>query len=886
MIGTKLAHYEITQHLGTGGMGEVYQATDTKLGRSVAIKLLPEAFTHDDERVARLEREARVLASLNHSNIAAIYGVEDAAGRKFLVMELAPGETLESLIRKGPVPLEDALAIARQIAEALEAAHENGIVHRDLKPANVKVTPEGKVKVLDFGLAKALDPEALDATLSNSPTRSIAATQRGIILGTAAYMAPEQARGRAVDKRADIWAFGVILYEMLTGSRLFNGEDISEILAAVIKEQPSYEAVPMAVRRLIRKCLEKDRTKRLRDIGDVWELLDEPASVLATPAPQVLGRRSTLASKAPWLAATVFAIIAAITLWAPWRREPASGAGAIRFTVAPPEGATMTLGAAAPAGPQVVISPDGRYIAFVADEANSATRALWVRPLGSLSSQKLDKTENANLPFWSPDSQHIAFFANNELRRIPVSGGSSVKVADAGTGEGGTWMQDAHGEGVIIFAANPTSALQRVPAAGGVPTPFTKLAEGEAGHIYPQFLPDGKRVLYFVRGNRKPGIYVQTLGSEERTFVLKTAGRAVFAPPNFLLFVNDATLMAQRFDPDALISQGEPVSVADEVRSGTTGRNAFSVSNNGVLVYRAGSTGNRYQLTWYTRDGKPAGVALPPGNYGHIELSPDDKRIVVRRGDGDAQDMWLLELETSVFSRLTSSPGAETQPVWAPDSQRIAFVGSAAKGPEIRQTVIGSGLENVIYADGKTGFLEDWTRAGKQLLIRSGNTVSVIPAPEEGSDKAAERKPQVVLDTPFVKDQFRVSPDGKWVVYNVQDAQGTPFLNVAAFPSFANRRQITAEAADQPLWRSDGKEIFFNDGLGNILSMEVKVGTTFETGPIRKLFHSGLPRSSTVQLFAATRDGQRFLVLEPPGLTSNTVEPLYVIANWPVLLKK
>jgi len=715
MIGTKLLHYEITQRLGAGGMGEVYQATDSRLGRSVAIKLLPEAFAHDSERVSRLEREARVLASLNHSNIASIYGVEDFGGRKFLVMELVSGETLEERIARGPVPLDDALEIARQIADALEAAHEKGIVHRDLKPANVKVTPEGKVKVLDFGLARAFETDAPEASLSHSPTRSIAATQQGIILGTAAYMAPEQARGRTVDKRADIWAFGVILYEMLTGGRLFQGEDVSEILAAVIKEEPRFDAVPAEARRLIRKCLEKDRAKRLRDIGDVWELLDEPAP--AAPAPEVSARPGALASKAAWIAAAVFAIAAAVAAWAPWRGEPAPGAGAVRFTISPPEGMTITL--ANPAGPQAMISPDGRYIAFVADEGDSASRALWVRALGSLSAQKLDKTENAALPFWSPDSQHIAFFANNELRRIPVSGGSPVKIADAGSGDGGTWTQDTNGESIIVFAAHPAAPLQRVPAAGGVPTPFSKLADGEIGHVYPQFLPDGKRVLYFVRQGSKPGIYVQDLGSEERTFVLATPGRAVFAPPNSLLFVRDGALLAQRFDPETLAIEGEPVLIANDVRNNATnGRSAFSVSNNGVVAYRGGSGGNQYQLTWYTRDGKPAGVVLPQGSYGHIELSPDEKRVVVRRGEGDAQDLWLLELSTGVFSRLTSGPAAESQPVWAPDSRRIAFVASTAKGPEIRQTVIGSGRESVIYADGKTGLLEDWTRDGKQLLIR------------------------------------------------------------------------------------------------------------------------------------------------------------------------
>ena len=860
--GDRLGPYEITASIGKGGMGEVYRAHDSRLGRDVAIKVSAEKFSE------RFEREARAIAALNHPNICTLYDV----GPNYLVMELVEGPTLAERIKESAVPLEEALKIAQQIGAALECAHEIPIIHRDLKPANIKIKPDGVVKVLDFGLAKM----GADAPADSDATITLGATQPGAILGTPAYMAPEQARGKPITKSADIWAFGVIFHEMLTGERTFAGDDITMTLASVVMKEPDLAPIPHKVRRLIKKCLEKDPKKRLHDIADVWDYLEEgglqPAQAFRP------------ASKLPYiLAAASLTALLALAAWTFYPRPAPPAADAMRFTIAPPEGTTVTGNITA--GPQIAVSPDGRYLAFVAD-GKDGERSIWVRALGSLAAQKLDKTDNANFPFWSPDSQHIAFFAGNKLKRIPVSGGSPINIADVEGSDGGAWMQDANGEGLIVFAPSQASPLQRVPAAGGVSTPFSKLMEGESGHIHPQFLPDRKNVLYFARGGSKPGIYAQELGSEERTFVRQTQGRAVFAPPNFLLFVNDGTLMSQRFDPDSLTVQGEPVSVANEVGSNSTnGRSAFSVSNNGVLAYRGGSAGYQYQLRWYTRDGKGGDVALPPDPYGHIELSPDDKRLVVRRGDGDSQDLWLLELTTGVFSRLTSSPGAESQPVWAPDSRRIAFVQGTAKGPEIRETVIGSGRESVVYADGKTGFLEDWTRDGKRLLIRSGDTVSAVAAPEEGSAKSAESKPQVLLDTPFLKDQFRVSPDGKWVVYNVTDTSATPYLNVAEFPSFNNRRQVTVAAADQPLWRSDGKELFFNDGYGNVMSMEVKDGATFETGPVRKLFHSGLPRSQQVQLFAVTRDGQRFLVLEPPGVTANTIEQLYVIANWPAVMK-
>ena len=861
--GEKLGPYEIVAPIGAGGMGEVYKATDTRLGRDVAIKVSAKQFSE------RFEREARAIAALNHPNICTLFDV----GPNYLVMELVEGPTLAERIKEGAIPLDEALKIAQQIGAALECAHELPIIHRDLKPANIKIKPDGVVKVLDFGLAKM----GSDAPADSDATITLGATEAGAILGTPAYMAPEQARGKPLTKSADIWAFGVVFHEMLTGQRTFVGDDITMTLASVVMKDPDLAPIPQKVRRLLKKCLEKDPKKRLHDIADVWDYLEEGGLEPVQAFRPV--------SKVPWIvaAAAIVALIA-VTALAFYPRPSAPTAGAIRFTLPPPDGATITVtnGGA----PQISLSPDGRYLAFVADETGKE-RTLWVRALGSLSAQKLDKTEGAGFPFWSPDSQHIAFFADNKLKRIPVSGGSPVNIADAGVGDGGTWWQEGNGEGVIVFAPTTASPLLRVPASGGRPTPFTKLAEGETAHIFPQFLPDGKRILYFARGGSKPGIYVQTLGSEERTFVAQTPGRAVFSPPNFLLFLSGTTLMAQRLDLASLKLQGEPVSVADEVRNGgSNGRNSFSVSSNGMLAYRAGGGGGQLRLAWYSRDGKSTGVALPVGPNGPFELSPDDKRVVIRRGDGTEQDLWLLELATGVFSRLTSSPGNEFDPVWAPDSQRIAFMGSAAKGgtQEIREAVIGSGKETIVYSDGMISNMEDWTRDGKQLLVRAGNKVFVIPAPEEGSGKAAERKAQLVLDAPFPTDEIQVSPDGKWVAYMSQES-GRPEVNVAAFPSFTNRRQISTAGAAEPRWRADGKELFFRGGSGIVLAVDVKSGATLEIGPIRTLFQGSPITSPSTTAYAVTRDGQRFLMLEPQGLNTNTVEQLYVVANWPALVK-
>src|SRR5690242_16445143 len=555
--GTKLGPYEILDLIGAGGMGEVYRARDTRLDRIVALKMSKDQFSE------RFEREARSVAALNHPNIAALYDV----GPNYLVMEFVEGENLA-----GPLPLDTAVNYARQIAEAIEAAHEKGIVHRDLKPANIKVTPAGTIKVLDFGLAKALSEDPPSGSMQDSPTLSMAMTRAGMILGTAAYMSPEQAKGKPADRRADIWAFGVVFYELLAGGQTFSGDTAAETLASVLKEAISFDRLPadtpQPVRSLLQRCLERDLRKRLQAIGEARIILEGPMEAQSggTEVPRQTEVRPT--SRTGWIAAGALAVaLAGLAAYTWWPRPVPVEIGAVRYTVAPPEGATLTSNA--PNAMQVAVSPDGRYVAFVADESGKG-RSLWVRALGSLTAQKLDRTDGAGFPFWSPDSQTIAFFADGKLKRIPVSGGSPLTICDAPNPDGGTWNRD----GVIVFAPETTGPLHRVLAAGGVSAPVTTLdkAQQETAHMFPQFLPDGQRFLYWARGG-KGGIYVQSLGSSQRTFLLETPGRAEFAS-GFLLFLRDNTLLAQRLDLKNLRLDGEPVSVAEDVRSGgANGRN-------------------------------------------------------------------------------------------------------------------------------------------------------------------------------------------------------------------------------------------------------------------------------------------------------------------------
>jgi Tol biopolymer transport system component len=564
-----------------------------------------------------------------------------------------------------------------------------------------------------------------------------------------------------------------------------------------------------------------------------------------------------------------------------WPRPAPLLPAVARYTIPPPEGTTLTSNRAFASN--VAVSPDGRYIAFVADE-QGRERTLWVRAINSLSAQRLDRTEDVLYPFWSPDSQHIAYFARGKLMRVALAGGAPLAVCDASDGEGGTWHQPPGQDGIIVFAGSQNGPLQRVLAQGGLPVAVTKLADGETGHTFPQFLPDG-RILYLARG-LKPGVYAQSLDSNDRKFVMNVTGRIRYSPPGFLLYLRENTLLAHRWNHATQELEGEPVLVADDVRSGgANGRNAFDVSANGVLAYRAGGSG-RFQLTWFTYEGKPDGTAVEPGENGAFELSPDEKRLVVEIGTGDDRDLWLKDLVSGALSRITSAPGADRSAAWSPDGRRIGFVHFDGNKTTLLQTVIGSGTLTPLSTDNAQTFVHQWTSDGKSLLTGAGNRLNLTAVADEGSGTAGTAKPKTLFSAPYTTTQFQISPDGKWVAYTSQES-GTPQVVIATYPGFSDRRQISTAAAAQPVWRSDGKEVFFMQRDWKVMAVSITTrGSTLDVGPIRMLFQAGPAASGlAARAYAVTRDGRRLLIRDVvAGTNEATAEPLYVVTNWTSLV--
>ncbi|HYR43547.1 MAG TPA: protein kinase, partial [Terriglobia bacterium] len=669
-IGTQLGSYEITSLLGKGGMGEVYRARDTKLKREVAIKILPEEFSRNAERVSRFQREAEVLASLNHPNIAAIYDLQETNETRFLVLELVEGETLAEQIQPGPLPVEEALNIARHICEALEAAHEKGVVHRDLKPANVKITPDGKVKVLDFGLAKALEGTPARATLSNSPTlvNTLGGSNAGVIIGTAAYMSPEQARGFAADQRSDVFSFGCVLYEMLTGRQAFQGETVSDILAAVLAREPDFALLPAnlnpKIPELLRRSLEKNPKRRWYAVGDlrveIEAALTAPTvSAAAHPDVGTTHKRREWATRALAALATCALIAFAVLLVRDLNRsEPAE----VHFQVVTPPTADAV---------SMAVSPDGRKLVFIG--SNQRRTQLFLRALDSVDAQALPGTEGATYPFWSPNSRSIGFFADGKLKRIDVQGRGVQEVTRALLGGGGTWNRDD----VILFNGSPTAGIFRVRAAGGPVVEVTRLDSPPAiRHLFPYFLPDGRHFLFYVRaGPEAQGVYWGDLESKDRVRLVDSDSAAVYSPSGHLLFIRQSTLFAQRFDAARRQLLGDPFSIAEQAASFDALRIGAISAGTGVLAYRTGGSSGTRQLVWFDRSGKPLGDAAPPdeGSPINLELSPDGGRVALDRRVNGNLDVWVLELARHIPTRFTSDPVVDVAPVWSPDGARIVF---------------------------------------------------------------------------------------------------------------------------------------------------------------------------------------------------------------------
>jgi eukaryotic-like serine/threonine-protein kinase len=900
VVGTRLGPLEIVAPLGAGGMGEVYRARDAKLGRDVALKIVPAALAHDGQSLARLEREARTLAALNHPNIAAIYGLEEAEGLRALVMELVEGETLAEHMRGSAakrLSAEEALPIAKQIAEALEYAHEHGVVHRDLKPANVKITPAGAVKVLDFGLAKVVSDQdsARPAISADSPTLSAMATQAGIILGTAPYMAPEQAKGKQVDRRADIWGFGCVLYEMLAGKRAFDGETTSDVLAEVIRGEPDWTALPQAtppaMRRLIRRCLQKDVRQRLQAIGDARIAIEETlagadAENSVGTAPQAK-RASLLRLILPWALGAVTLVCAGIAGWLLFR--PAPRPNVVRFALAPPENAQFVLGG------EASVSPDGRMLAFVAQARQDKDTALWLRPLNSMTAVQIPGTDGALFPFWSPDSQQLGFGAAGKLEKVAVSGGAPQQLCDLDGFWGGTWNRD----GVILFAngANAAglyrvsgtggSALYRVPDTGGVSslvlTPDA--SQHETGVGFPQFLPDGRHFIFqAIRGQFYSG-YIEAglLDSKAVAHLAQADAQAFFAQPGYLFYTDQRTLVARPFDPGALHFTGAAIPIAQKIgRTPYAYYAFFSVSPAGVLTYQDVPVTGTSQAAWINRSGETLGTVGPAGAYTGPALSPDGTRFAMGVGDFGKRDIWIFDLKRGTASRLTFGQADNTNTTWSPDGTRIVYSSNQDGQYDLYQKAAnGVGTAQPILQSPQEKRLDDLSSDGRYAIYDTAGGKSEL----WGLPLFADRKP-----FPFVQGNFTAvsavfSPNGRYAAY-VSNETGSFEVYVQTFPQQNGKWQISTAGGLQPMWNRNGKELFFIGLDGKMMAVDVNTtAANLQAGIPKPLFQTQLDTSYRGRNFyVVSPDGQRFLMLTP--VTSAATLPMTAVVNWSSLLPR
>jgi eukaryotic-like serine/threonine-protein kinase len=875
--GSHLGSYEVVAQIGAGGMGEVYQAHDTKLGRDVAIKVLPEAFAHDPERLSRFQREAKMLAALNHANIATIHGLEQSNGTSYLVMELVSGETLaERIKREGPVPVEEALKIAVQIAEALEAAHEKGIIHRDLKPANVKVAPEGKVKVLDFGLAKAFSDDGTGSNPSESPTLSAAATMKGVILGTAAYMSPEQARGKAVDKRTDIWAFGCVLYEMLTGKQAFDGEDITEILAAVVKTEPDWsrlpENIPPSIRMLLRRCLRKDRRERFQGAADIGiqieETLAAPASVEPlTKARAVQGwRRVVLVGLA---ALGLFALGSAAT----WYLKPSSqplAQSPVHLVVALPPGDRLTT----PNLP-IEVSADGSQMVYGA--IRGGLLQLYRRALDDPEAKPISGTEGAENPFFSPDGQWIGFFAQGKMKKVSINGGAPMTLCDAGNNGGASWGPDD----TIVFASTRNSGLWRVSAAGGQPQELTTPdpATGEYSHRYPQVLPGAKGVVFTSLngfGWDESRIELLRLDTRERRVLVHGGHTGRFVLSGHLIYYRAGSLLAVPFDLARMqVTGNAPVTIASGVRqsSGAVGAD-YSVSSGGTLVYVSASPRQfESQLVWVDRQAKVQTIPAPPRAYSGPALSRNGKQVAVTI-TSDTEQLWTYDLARGALSQLTSEQSSNRDAVWTPDGKRVAYRSNRAGSWNMFwRPIEGSGSEERLRTSDRLNEPYSFSPDGRLLVFSEVD-------PATGVDiwvlRLGDHTAQPLLRTPFNETAARFSPDGRWLAY-ASDESGGFEVYVQPYPGPGGKWRVSSGGAGAPRWNPNGRELFYVSG-DKMMAVEVTTSPSFSVGMPHMLFEE--PNfNNGVFNWDVSPDGQRFLMVKPVE-EQQAATHLDVVLNW------
>jgi len=908
--GTRLGPYEVQSAIGAGGMGEVYKARDTRLDRTVAIKILPEALAADPQFRDRFDREARTISQFTHPNICTLYDVGEHAGTSFLVMELLDGETLENrcaraTARGSGLPLDEALRIAIQMADALAVAHRQGIVHRDLKPGNIFLARNSGAsappiaKLLDFGLARTAPALTVNRASMLPTTPPQAITAQGTILGTFQYMAPEQVEGGETDARTDIFAFGSVLYEMITGKKAFEGKTQTNVVAAILERDPpslttGQPRVPALVDSIVRKCLAKNpdvRWQSASDLGSALRWAAEGANATVSGAMAVAGTPRTgtrrVANAAVAAAGILGAVAIGVAVGGRYMSTVATPGALSRFEVQPPANVTLTPAPIASAA-QLALSPDGRRLAFIATRRRAASQ-LWIRPLDDAQAQPLPGTEGASYPFWSPDGRFIAFFAGGKLKKIDTTGGVPQVLSDASIGRGGTWNPD----GIIVFAGRGNSPISRISASGGIVTAATTFDPDRAviGQSWPQFLPDGRHFLFFQRSSKPEyrGIFVSALDSSSSTRILESDLMAVYASGH-LLFVRDGTLFAQAFDDRTLQTNGDPIRIGDHVGYWTAGMGyaAVTVSPSGVLAHGP-SVRLTTSLRWHDRSGASTGPATAPAQYTTPRLSPDQTSVVVAMTDGaTAQpDLWVLGLARGTTSRLTSDPATDWFPVWSADGSSLLFGSNRMGVTAVFQKTIGGGpeepaAESVISGVGATS-PSDVSRDGGLLLhtqlTTRGYDLGVLTL-------AGERKVSPFLATPFNEVQARFSPNTRWVAY-ASDESGTFEVYVRPFPAASGQTQISIAGGTQPEWRRDGKELFYISADSKLTVVPVTTDTaTFSAGTPRGLFDVEVPEPNPpfTTDYAVTADGQRFLV--NTVIDQPTHPALTVILNWTSGLKK
>jgi len=894
MIGSTLGHYRIEEQLGAGGMGVVYRARDAILRREVAIKVLPDAFSTDPERLARFEREAQLLASLTHPNIAAIHGMEQADAVRYLVLELVPGETLAERLAGGSLPVEEALEVCRQIAEALEAAHERGVIHRDLKPANVKITPQGKVKVLDFGLAKAFGagPSA-GMDLSQSPTVTTGGTQQGVILGTAAYMSPEQARGKALDTRTDIWSFGCVLYETLTGKPAFVGETVSDTMAGILAREPEWDRLPNStpanVRVLLHRCLRKDRERRLRDIGDARIELEDALSGAAESATPAATRSSAASVAAGALAGLVLGSVAAWIAASRFGREAAEPAPVARFGIALPAKATIFTGV----GPSVALSPDGSLLAYAAQSGGQ--RQLYLRRLDELEAKPIPGTEGGIGPFFSPDGEWIGFrhAASHTLKKVALSGGAPVTLCETEVFYGASWAPDD----TIVFSPTVPGALARVPAAGGKAQPLTKLDldKNERDHRYAQILPGGKAVLFTIgysdiESYDDARIAVQSLKTGERKILVEGGTLGRYSPSGHLLYVRAGNLLAVPFDLAKLAVTGSPVPVLKGVfESVNQGSAHFDVTRNGSLVYvPGGPEGAERTVVWVDRQGKAEPLPLPQRAYLHPRISPDAKRLVIEI-EGPKHDCFLYEFDRDMLTKVTLD-GVSHWPLWTPKGDKLTFrkwigtftmwwMAADRSAPEERLTTVGLMQSPASWSPDTR--VVAFTQVGQD----TGPDAFVL-------DMSGDRKPRPIAQSKFSEGSPRFSPDGGWIAYTSAES-GRNEIYGQPYPGPGAKIQISNEGGADAVWNPRGGELFYRTG-DRMMVVDVATSPTLTVSKSRVLWegHYSHGTSSscggpgpTSSNYDVTPDGQRFIMIrdEDQDAVPTTVN---VVLGWAEELKR